>query len=166
MSDSDRFRTHVAVFLIVRNDSDEILLQKRQNTSYLDGYWDFPSGHVEYGESIHEAACRELQEEVGVTARPEDLRLVHVNQNFLDTPYMNFMFEALQWQSQPKVNEPDKVAEVAFFAPADLPEKCTLGVRVYEQAGFTSEPTYSFVDDTNFQEVMHEAFNPSNWGKV
>ncbi|MGH7241490.1 MAG: NUDIX domain-containing protein, partial [Candidatus Saccharimonadales bacterium] len=46
MSASERFQTHVAVFVIIRNDAGEILLQKRQNTSYLDGYWDFPSGHV------------------------------------------------------------------------------------------------------------------------
>ncbi|MGH7240865.1 MAG: NUDIX domain-containing protein, partial [Candidatus Saccharimonadales bacterium] len=118
------------------------------------------------GESLRAAACRELKEEVGVNVRPQDLRLVHVNQNFLDTPYMNFMFEASDWHGTPMVNEADKVAEVSFFSQTDLPEKCTLGVRVSEQTEFSSDVTYSFVDKTNFQDVMHEKFNLDNWGKA
>lgn len=39
---------------------------------YPEGHWDFPKGHVEAGESEHETAVRELQEETGIT----DLRFV------------------------------------------------------------------------------------------
>lgn len=35
---------------------------------YDAGHWDLPKGHVEIGESEHEAALRELQEETGLSA--------------------------------------------------------------------------------------------------
>lgn len=54
-SSAERFVTRMAVFVCVRNQKGEILLQQRTNTGYLDGYWDFAaSGHVEYGESVHQ----------------------------------------------------------------------------------------------------------------
>ena len=63
---ADRFTTRVAVFVIVRNDKGEILLQQRGPEKYLGGYWDFPSGHGELGESLQDTTIRELKEEVGL----------------------------------------------------------------------------------------------------
>jgi 8-oxo-dGTP pyrophosphatase MutT (NUDIX family) len=34
---------------------------------YEEGHWDFPKGHVEEGESEHEAAVRETVEETGIS---------------------------------------------------------------------------------------------------
>ena len=52
----------------------EVLLQLRRNTGYMDGYWATgAAGHVESGESVLQAACREAREEVGVVLAPEDL---------------------------------------------------------------------------------------------
>ena len=46
-----------------------ILLVKRANDPCR-GYWAIPGGHIEYGESIGEAAIRELYEETSIRARP------------------------------------------------------------------------------------------------
>lgn len=45
---------------IVHNENDEILMIFRL------GYWDFPKGKVEEGESFEEAAVREVEEETGL----------------------------------------------------------------------------------------------------
>jgi len=69
---TDRFMTRMAVFVILRNEAGEILLEQRANTGYLDGYWDLPSGHVEYAESIHQTAVREVLEEGVVNEAKSD----------------------------------------------------------------------------------------------
>lgn len=155
---SDRFTTRSAIFVIVRNEQGEMLLQRRAGTNYLDGYFDFPSGHVEDKESIRAAAARELVEETGVIVREEDLRLVHINQNFLDAPYVNFTFVADTWSGEPSICEPNKCDDMGFFAPNALPEKCTLNVRVNEQAGFADDVTYSLVTPDNYEKIMHEPY--------
>lgn len=45
---------------IVFNDNDEVLMIYRR------GFWDFPKGKIEEGESPEEAALREVSEETGV----------------------------------------------------------------------------------------------------
>ena len=51
-----------------------VLLQLRQNTGYMDGYWAAgAAGHVEAGETAVDAAVRELREELGLSVQREDL---------------------------------------------------------------------------------------------
>lgn len=42
--------------------------QKYLILHYLSGHWDFPKGKLEPGETHHQAAARELQEETGLSA--------------------------------------------------------------------------------------------------
>ena len=156
---ADRFMTRMAVFVVLRNPQGEILLQQRANTGYLDGYYDFAaSGHVEDSESLRDCAARELEEEIGIVADADKLRLVHINQNFLNTPYINFTFVLDEWQGEPKILEPEKCSDLAYFSPDKLPSKCTLNVRVNQKAAFGRELTYSLVTPDNFAEFMGEPY--------
>lgn len=49
--------------VIIINDKNEILLGKRTDN----GYWDYPAGSMELGESFEECARREVSEETGLT---------------------------------------------------------------------------------------------------
>jgi mutator protein MutT len=157
---TERFNTRLAVFMILRNDKNEILLQQRSGTAYLNGYWDLPSGHVEYGEALRDAAVRELLEEAGVTARPEDLQLVNIDQYFLDQDYVNFTFVVQSWQGTPSICEPDKCSDMGWFAPDALPEKCVNAVRANEQSGFgaSGELSYFVTNKENYTTLMGEPF--------
>ncbi|NVK16758.1 MAG: NUDIX hydrolase [Rhodobacteraceae bacterium] len=48
---------------------DHVILVQRGKEP-IAGWWGFPGGHVEMGETALQAAARELMEETGVTARP------------------------------------------------------------------------------------------------
>jgi 8-oxo-dGTP diphosphatase len=60
--------TRVAAAVIVRVDGDVLLAQRPPGKPYA-GYWEFPGGKLEQGESAPAALARELTEELGLTVR-------------------------------------------------------------------------------------------------
>ena len=58
----------VAAAVIVRGDGDVLLAQRPPGRAYA-GYWEFPGGKLEAGESPAHALSRELHEELGITVR-------------------------------------------------------------------------------------------------
>ena len=48
------------------NKSSEYLLARRPSGKVYAGYWEFPGGKVELGETYHDALTRELREELGI----------------------------------------------------------------------------------------------------
>jgi 8-oxo-dGTP diphosphatase len=63
---ADRKVVDVAVGVLIRPDGD-FLLTSRPPGKVYEGYWEFPGGKLEQGESVGAALRRELQEEIGVT---------------------------------------------------------------------------------------------------
>ena len=63
------------VTLIYCVKDDQVLLAKRKKAPYI-GYWVAPGGKIEPGESPHEGAVRELQEETGLSTDSAELRAV------------------------------------------------------------------------------------------
>lgn len=57
----------VAVAVMLRADGREFLLAQRPEGKVYAGYWEFPGGKVEPGETVRAALIRELQEELGIT---------------------------------------------------------------------------------------------------
>ena len=150
----ERFQTLQAVFVLLRNGKNEILLQQRSGTGYLDGYWDFPSGHVELGESLRDTASRETKEEIDIDVAPEDLNLIHIEQFFVERNYINYTFEAKSWTGEPRICEPEKCSAIGWFDIAALPSKCVNAVRAVEAAGFSPDLTYSITNKTNYIELI------------
>ncbi len=66
----------VAVCLMIRRDDDKQLLQQRLKQPYY-GYWGRPTGKIRWGETILEAAARELMEETGLEADLEFEEVYH-----------------------------------------------------------------------------------------
>lgn len=61
---------HSGVLAVVW-ERDRVLLVQRRNPPQA-SHWGFPGGRVESGETLRTAARRELWEETGVLARPEE----------------------------------------------------------------------------------------------
>jgi len=64
---SDRPVTEVAVGVLVQPDG-RFLLTSRPDGKVYAGYWEFPGGKLEAGESVAQALTRELHEELGIEA--------------------------------------------------------------------------------------------------
>lgn len=125
---TDRFRLVPAAYVVFRRGDAQVLLQLRQNTGYMDGHWAMAAaGHVEAGESVVAAACREAAEELGVTIGPEDLRplcaMHRTGGNGLPVDQrVDFFFECRTWAGTPRRLEPDKAADMRWFRLDALPE--------------------------------------------
>ncbi|MDE0226900.1 MAG: NUDIX domain-containing protein [Gammaproteobacteria bacterium] len=115
MTTRSRFDIIVHTFVF---DRGRLLLLRRANTGFLDGYYSLPGGHVEAGEEIAEAAAREVREE----ARIQVLEIEPV----IVMPYgagVDFLFEARRWSGTAQIGEPDRCDDLVWVPPDRLPEK-------------------------------------------
>lgn len=60
-----RKHTEVAVGILIRGDGALLLSTRPEGKPYA-GYWEFPGGKIEAGETVEQALRRELQEELGI----------------------------------------------------------------------------------------------------
>lgn len=126
---TDRFRVVPAAYVVMRR-GDEVLLQLRRNTGYMDGFWaTAAAGHVEAGESVFEAAVREALEEIGVGIAAADLSPLCAMHRTVRTvrtarpvdERVDFFFECSHWSGEPQLLEADKAAELGWFPLLALP---------------------------------------------
>jgi 8-oxo-dGTP diphosphatase len=68
----DRQVTDVAVGVLLLPD-DSFLLTSRPAGKVYTGYWEFPGGKLEAGETVEKALRRELHEELGITIGAAEL---------------------------------------------------------------------------------------------
>lgn len=62
---TDRAVVDVAVGVLLREDKSFLLTSRPAGKAYA-GYWEFPGGKLEAGETVEQALRRELQEELGI----------------------------------------------------------------------------------------------------
>jgi 8-oxo-dGTP pyrophosphatase MutT (NUDIX family) len=105
---------------------DDVLLQQRRNTGYMDEHWTFSAaGHVERGESVYAAAVREVREELGVRVLEADLEpicAVHRRQTEGELGQrVDFYFSARTWEGEPIVREPERSGGLRWAPLSALP---------------------------------------------
>jgi 8-oxo-dGTP diphosphatase len=127
---------------------DEVLLQLRQNTGFMDDHWAAAAaGHIERGETAYTAALREAHEELGL----EDVELNFVTSmqrtrraDAIDER-IDFFFTARAWSGEPRIMEPEKCAELRWCPLVALPEPVVPhervvldGLRLGDLPGYTA----------------------------
>ena len=118
---SNRFMTRVAVFVLLLRDN-KVFFLRRANTTYMDGWYTLPSGHLEENEFIFDAAIREVKEETGVEVKKNDLKCVHVMFRRKEKNYIDFYFVTRKWEGEPSNFEPTKCDEALWFDRDALPK--------------------------------------------
>ncbi len=113
-----------AVYLIMKRGST-VLLLRRKNTGYYDGWYELPAGHVDAGELPIDAVVREAHEELGITVYKHDVTLAHVmyrTKHDVTGDRADYFFMVHQWQGVPRINEPEKCNDLRYCSPLTLPE--------------------------------------------
>ena len=110
--------------IVLRKDGAEVLLVRH---GYAPG-WLLPGGGVERGETLEDAARRELREEAGIVAEEApQLHAVFLNDaQFRGDHVACFVVRRFREEGFTPNAE---IAEARFFAVADLPEGTTAGTR-------------------------------------
>ncbi len=117
----------ITVTAAIIQESNKILAARRKSGSHLDGYWEFPGGKVEAGESEEQCLIRELHEEFNVRCCVDSFfmesiydygtKMIKLRGYFVQ--HLSGVFEcrvhdSLIWLPQDQL-------ETLKWAPADLP---------------------------------------------
>jgi ADP-ribose pyrophosphatase YjhB (NUDIX family) len=96
----------------------ERLLWMRRACAPQAGFWAIPAGFMELGESLAEAAARELREETGLVLDPAELRLYSLGSiTQIDQVYIAFRATVGEVEWRPGA----EALDVRFFAEHELP---------------------------------------------
>jgi len=120
----ERNKAVSAVYLLLRKE-DKILLMRRQNTGYYDGYYSVPAGHVEAGELPLSALARETKEEIGISIDQKNAELVHTmyrTKHDETGDRLDLFFIVEKWSGEIMNTEPHKCDDIQWFSITELPE--------------------------------------------
>jgi 8-oxo-dGTP diphosphatase len=129
---------------------NKLLLGRRANTGWMDGYLCPPGGHVEPGETPTAALIREMQEELGVTLDPKDFEFLSVAaRQSNNAEYVAYEFILRDKDYDFVNNEENKCSELIWAALDNLPDdiiphfrevidQCLLGDKKYLELGYDS----------------------------
>ena len=104
--------------LVWRDDGQRLLLLERSGTGLMDGRFSLPGGHIQPGETLVQAAIREVREET-------DLEIKEIEPACV-LPYsggINFIFTSRFWEGVVRNCEPEKCSQLGWFERNQPPEK-------------------------------------------
>ncbi|HEY9521234.1 MAG TPA: (deoxy)nucleoside triphosphate pyrophosphohydrolase, partial [Methyloceanibacter sp.] len=107
----------VAACVLLDGDG-RILIAKRPEGRPLAGFWEFPGGKVEFGESPEHALMRELGEELGIEIAAADLApLTFASHAYPDFHLLMPLFLCRNWRGEV---QPHEGQELLWVKPAEL----------------------------------------------
>jgi 8-oxo-dGTP diphosphatase len=59
-------RTEIVVAAMVADGAGRVLIAERPEGKFMAGWWEFPGGKLEFGESPEDGLAREVREELGI----------------------------------------------------------------------------------------------------
>ncbi len=142
----ERFSVHLTVGLLLINEKKEILMMRRCNTGYKDGFYGFVGGHVEDGESLNQAIIRETLEEVNINIEEKDLDIICAIRRGDNNNYINFFIKCDKFNGTPIICEKDKCDDLIWVDMNSIPENTITA----EKRAIYNYKNGIFFDEYNF----------------
>jgi len=111
-------RYYITVVVFIENSKDKILLQKR--SAQKGGQWATTGGHPKMGETSLQGICTEIQEELNITIKNQELTLfktIKTEDDFVDLYYLKKDIDIQKIQVQK-----EEVQEVKWFSKNEISE--------------------------------------------
>jgi mutator protein MutT len=88
-------KPQIAVRAIITNSVNEILILKRANTSYGNGFWNLPGGKIDFGETAEQAIKKEIKEEINLDCHSAKFQfyLDNLPNEMTDLHFVTLFFE-------------------------------------------------------------------------
>ena len=134
---SERKVTEVAVGVLLQPDGAFLLTSRPEGKVYA-GYWEFPGGKLEAGETVEQALRRELHEELGITIGPVEIWKTQM----VDYPHalvrLHFC-KVRQWEGPLQMREAQSFAwqHLPVLAEPVLPGTVPVLAWLAEERGFS-----------------------------
>ncbi len=126
----NRFTYIGSAYLFLIRDG-KILLQRRYNTGFMDGFYGVPAGHLDGEETAREGCVREIKEEIGIDVNIKDLSVVHVmHRKAQNDERIDFFMTAKAYTGAITNCEPEKCDDLRWFPLDELPENMIPYVKV------------------------------------
>ena len=144
---------HREVGVIILNENNEILLEKRASTKKQSpNKWGLCAGHIEAGDIPENAILREVKEEIGIDITKKELKFLEVfrrDKKFNNGQHNNTYIYIYIYRTNKKVEDYtiqiEELSEVKYF-PVDVVEK----------ALEENNSDYAFYDEPYIKEILNK----------
>ena len=102
----DHKNLKIVVSIALINEANEILLSKRPNNKHLAGFWEFPGGKVESGETPEGALIREIKEELNIDINDKCIAPLSFSEfDYKEFQLLLLLYICRRWEGEPKSME-------------------------------------------------------------
>ena len=126
-------RINIGAGIIIIQDGKVLLGYRLSQHGH--GFWAFPGGHIEFGETPEQAVIRETAEETGL--RVDQVQKLSYTNDFFenDVQYLTLFFKATSWSGHIQNLEPEKCERWEWFETDQLPSPLFLPIVTFLNEG-------------------------------
>ena len=110
MQITDHKNLVIVASIAIIDANDQILIAKRPNKKHLSGFWEFPGGKVEKGESPENALIREVKEELNIDINNKCIAPLTFSEfNYEKFHLLLLLYVCRRWEGEPMSMEKNEI---------------------------------------------------------
>ena len=110
MQITDHKNLVIVASIAIIDANDQILIAKRPNKKHLSGFWEFPGGKLEKGESPENALVREVKEELNIDINNKCIAPLTFSEfNYEKFHLLLLLYVCRRWEGEPMSMEKNEI---------------------------------------------------------